>query len=128
MVNLPGLKTCLVNLKVGGTNPPVSNTFTMMLYGILQHLLFPRDGLHLFAERTKFRVPNFSTFRRFPPNAQNSWREPGAKLKLNFWWHFYNQSDFFRLQSKHELGTPCVCAYTGYRHDSVQVNQLSQLS
>ena len=41
--------------------------YTEQLHGILQDFLLPREGLHLSAERSKFRMPNFllsDAFRR----------------------------------------------------------------
>ena len=72
MVKLLNLAACFVNRKVGGSNPLLRNTFTknvfhytLQLHGIMQHFLLPRDGSHLSAERSKFRMPNFLLFDVF---------------------------------------------------------------
>ena len=56
--------------------------YTPQLHGILQDFLLPRDGSRLSAKRSIFRMPIFFTFWRFPPNAQNSWREPWIPIQL----------------------------------------------
>ena len=98
MVKVPGLEVCFVNLKVGGSYPLLGNTCTTDVFSLhpavvwyFARLFITKRWLAFIHRTPEIQNPKFSTFWRFPPKAQNSWREHwlesiATELCSNYLW------------------------------------------
>ena len=77
------------NLKVGGSNPLLCNIFTMNDFSLhpavawyFARLFITKRWLAFIRQTLHIQNAKFFTFWHFPPNAQNSWREPWIPIQL----------------------------------------------
>ena len=87
LFKLPVPLVYFMNLKVGGSNPLLGNGcffITPRSCMVFCKTFYYQEMARIYPPNQKIQNAKFSTFWRFPPNAQNSWREPCHALLSTF--------------------------------------------